>query len=297
MTDRSRDLRSRTMPEMCEVLAAEVGKGHRDALAAEFGEGHPICRAQTMLEFRAAVMAELGEQHPISRLVGGWPTVEEAKADMTIGLRFFQLHEVKDGGLAGMIAGLQGALNYLHASLPPSEHSLLLPLKHLFYSLVDLESTGHKARCFRVKRRGRADTSVIADFKARTLAISDLIMAHKACSRDQADTEAARKVSRRAKALGVATPVRLKDLESWRRRTRGRRQQSGAHERPNRNPIKFPDRGGTWIIHHRPGAVSLDRRVAAIHRDIDERLAPMFGTAQLDLNGLIRAILHKGWPD
>jgi hypothetical protein len=241
-----------------------------------------------MVEFCAAVVAELGEQHPISRFVKGWPTVEDAKVSMAIGLRAFHLRQVEDGGLSGMVAGLEGALSYLHASLPPSDHDLLLPLKHLFFALRDLEGTGQKARCFRVKRRGPRHSSQIAELRARALAISDLIMAHKACSRDQADIEAARKISRRAKTLGVAT--RKEDLENWRRNTRGRRRQGGSHDDRSttyRNTIHHLP-AGIAAIHYRPGPVSLDQRVAAIHREINERVAPMFGTReQLDLDGLL----------
>jgi hypothetical protein len=251
-----------------------------DDLPKEFGQGHPISRAQTMVELRAAVIAELGEHHAISLFVKDWPTVEDGKALMTIGLRLFHLRQVADGGRAGMLAALEGALSYLHASLPPSDLSLLLPLTHLVQALRDLESTGHKARCFRAKRRGPADSIAIADFKARALVISDLIMAHKAATREQADVEAAKKVSRRAKDVGIAAPVVAQDLESWRRNTRGRRQQRRAHDRERR-----------------PWARSLDQRVASTRREVDNRLAPMFHIrGRLDLDALIRAILRERTP-
>jgi hypothetical protein len=186
-----------------------------------------------------------------------------------------------------MLAGLERALDFPHASLPPSDLDLSRPLKHLLFALRDLEDTGHKARCFKTKRRGPADSIVIADLKARALAISDLILAHKASPREQADIEAARKVSPRARALGVATRVIAKDLKSWRRNTRSRlrRHQRGAQERPT--TFLIPSR-------RRARAVSLNQRITAIHRQI-ERFAPMFDTRErLDLDGLIRAILPEG---
>jgi hypothetical protein len=227
----------------------------------------------TTAEIRDAVSAELGEEHPISRFANDWPTVEEGKATMTIGLRLFHDRQADDGGRAGMLAGLEGALCYLHASLPVPDHNLLIPLSRLLFALHDLEATGHRARCLTAAQRGPVDSGEIAYFKACAIAISDLIVAHKGCSRGEADKEAARKVSPRAKAIGVATRVTEKNLKSWRRNTRSRSKQGAVHDRPTkrRNP-----------------------HTAAAHWQI-ERLAPMYGTReQLDLDGLIVALLYHG---
>jgi hypothetical protein len=227
----------------------------------------------TTSEIRDAVVAELGEDHAISRFAKDWPTVAEGKATMTIGLRLFHNHQADDGGRAGMLAGLEGALCYLHASLPVSDHSLLLPLSRLLFALRDLERTGRQARCFRATPRGPADSAEIAYLKACALAISDLIVEHKGSSQKEADKEAARKVSPKAKALGVATRIMEKDLKSWRRNTRSRRKQGVAHDRATN---------------------SLKPHVAAAHRQI-ARLASMFGTRELlDLNWLIAALLYHG---
>jgi hypothetical protein len=219
----------------------------------------------TTAEIRNAVIAELGEEHPTSRFTNDWPTVEEGKATMTIGLTLFRHYQATDGGRAGMLAALEGALSYLHASLPVRDHNLLIPLSRLFFALSDLEETGRKARCFDAKPRGPADSGEIAYFKACVLAISDLIVAQKGLSQVQADIEAARKASPKAKALGVTTRVTAKDLDSWRRNTR-RRKQGAAH----------------------------DPHLAAVHRQI-ERLAPMFGTQeQRGLDDLVLALLYHG---
>jgi hypothetical protein len=220
----------------------------------------------TTNDIRKAVIAELGDEHPNSRFAKDWPTVEEGKAAMTIGLTLFHHHQATDGGRAGMLAALEGALCYLHASLPVRDHKLLLPLSQLFFALSDLDRTGRKAPCFRAKSRGPTDSGEIAYFKACVLAISDLIAAHKGCSQDQADIEAARKASPKAKALGLATRVVAKDLDGWRRGTRRRREPGADH----------------------------DLHLAAVQRQI-ERLAPMFAKRkQRDLDELIQAVLYHG---